>query len=260
MTERRMKRIFRHNGKVLIVAMDHGLIDGPCKGLEDPGKTITLVAEGGADAVLVPYGVAHHFTKELAPLGLIMRTDGGPCKLGDPNTNAPLFFTLEAALRIGADALAVSAFPGGKTEVKSLENLAEAAREAHRWGMPVMAEMVPGGFDSAPELRSAENVALASRVGVDLGADFIKTPYAKGFEKVINGCYKPVVILGGAKKGSEQMMLADIYEAVKAGASGVAIGRNIFQADDPKRMTQAVVAILHHDATVAEAMSILEGK
>ena len=96
------------------------------------------------------------------------------------------------------------------------------------------------------------------RVGAELGADFIKTPYAPGFERVADTCYVPVVILGGAKRGSERDMLADVKKAVEVGGAGVAIGRNIFQAENPTAMTAAVAAILHQDASVDEAMNILE--
>jgi DhnA family fructose-bisphosphate aldolase class Ia len=66
-----------------------------------------------------------------------------------------------------------------------------------------------------------------------------------GFAAVTAGCYVPVVVLGGAKRGNEQAMLADIRAAMAAGAAGVAIGRNIFQAEDPTAMTAAVAEIVH---------------
>lgn len=258
LTERRMNRIFRPDGRVLIVAMDHASMEGPCKGLEDPGKTIEKVAAGGADAVLTTYGVARHFARQLAPLGLILRSDGGSTILGKMEGPGALFYGIEEALRLGADALAVSGFPGSDKESESLENIATLAREAHAWGLTVMAEMVPGGFDSAPEFRTVENIALAARVGDELGADFIKTPYVDGFERVIQSCYTPVVILGGAKRGQERDMLADIKKAIESGASGVAIGRNIFQAENPQAMTAAVAAIVHGNASLDEAMAILQ--
>ena len=87
----------------------------------------------------------------------------------------------------------------------------------------------------------------------------IKTPYVPGFEAVTCTSYVPVVILGGAKRGKERDMLADIKSAVDVGASGVAIGRNIWQSEDPIAMTAAVAAILHKHASVDEAMQILEG-
>ncbi len=258
LTERRMNRIFRADGRVLIVAMDHASMEGPCKGLEDPGKTIEKVVAGGADAILTTYGVARHFSRQLAPVGLILRSDGGSTIMGKMDGPGSLFYGVEEALRLGADALAVSGFPGSDKESESLENIATMARDAHAWGLAVMAEMVPGGFDSAPEFRTVENIALSARVGNELGADFIKTPYTAGFERVVSSCYTPVVILGGAKRGKERDMLADIKQAIESGASGVAIGRNIFQSENPQAMTAAVASIVHGNASLEEAMAILQ--
>jgi DhnA family fructose-bisphosphate aldolase class Ia len=245
-------------GGALIVAMDHGLLDGPCQGLERPAEVIARVIEGGADAVLTSYGIARRFARELAPLGLILRADGGLTSLGHAEGPGALLFGVREALSLGADALAVSAFPGSPQEEASLRHLAQVVGEAHAWGLPVMAEMVPGGFDSPPEYRTQASIALAVRVAAEMGADFVKTPYVAGFEAVAAGCYVPVVILGGAKRGSERAMLADIKAAVDAGGAGVAVGRNIFQAADPAAMTAAVAAILHHNASVDEAMAIIE--
>lgn len=258
LTTRRLNRIFRPDGRALIVPMDHGLFDGPCKGLEQPGETIARVVAGGADAVLTTYGLASHFARELAPIGLILRADGGTTSLGMGEGPASIFFGVEAALRLGADALAVTAFPGADNEAATLENLATVIDAAHTWGLPVLAEMVPGGFDSGPEHRSQASIALSARVGAELGADFIKTPYVAGFEAVTSTCYVPVVILGGARRGQERDMLVDIKAAVDAGGAGVAVGRNIFQADDPAAMTAAVASIVHQGASVDEALGVLE--
>jgi DhnA family fructose-bisphosphate aldolase class Ia len=260
LTERRLNRIFRPSGRALIVAMDHGLLDGPCKGLENPAATLSKIVAGGADAVLTSYGVARNFARELASIGLILRVDGGATSMGQTDGPSSLFYQVEEALRLGADAIALNGFPGAPNEQASLENIARAVQRSHPWGVPVLAEMVPGGFDSAPEWRSLENIALSVRVAAELGADFVKTPYVSGFEAVTSTCYVPVVILGGAKRGSERDMLADIKAAVDAGGAGVAIGRNIFQADDPAAMTAAVAAILHDGASVDEALDIMEAQ
>jgi class I fructose-bisphosphate aldolase len=254
---RRMKRIFAPDGRTLIVAMDHGLLDGPCKGLENPGKTIEKIVAGGANAVLTSYGVARHFASELSGIGVILRSDGGATSLTKGSSPSAITFSIEDALRLGADALAVSAFPGSKIETETLQNLAHISSEAHAWGLPVLGEMVPGGFDSPPEMRTAHSVALSSRVGSELGADFIKTPYVQNFDEVICTSYVPVVILGGAKRGMERDMLVDIKAAIDVGAAGVAIGRNIWQSENPTAMTAAVAAIIHHNATVEEALEIL---
>jgi len=256
MTTRRLNHIFRPDGRALIVAFDHGLISGPTKGMEQPQATLEKIVAGGADAILTSYGVATRFAATLAPLGLILRLDGGGTSLGEMGPGAQ-FYTVEDALRLGADAVAISAFPGGANEVETLHIMAQVVGQAHPWGLPVMGEMVPGGFDSAPEFRTAENIALAARVAAELGVDWVKIPYAEGFGYVNETCYVPAVILGGAKKGSERLMLEDIRKALDAGAQGVAIGRNIFQADDPRAMTAAIVALIHEDASVDDAMDIL---
>jgi class I fructose-bisphosphate aldolase len=257
-TIRRINHIFRPDGRALIVAMDHGLIDGPVKGLEDLGKTIAKIISGGADAVLTSYGIAMRYAKELARIGLILRADGSSTSMVKIDGASSLFYGVEQALRLGADALAISGYPGGAKEVESLKNIAAAVCEAHARGVPVLAEMVPGGFNSPAEMRTLDNIALSVRVGAELGADFIKAPYTAGYELVTQNCYVPVVILGGAKRGKERDMLVDIKAALAAGASGVAIGRNIFQAERPEAMTAAVAAIVHGNASVDEAMRILE--
>ena len=256
---RRLNRIFRPDGRALIVAFDHGMIDGPTKGMEKPGAALEKIVAGGADAILTTYGTATRFAQEIASVGLIMRLDGGGTKLGTMGQGG-LFYAIEDALRLGADAVAISAFPGAPDEADSLQRLAQIVGQAHAWGVPVMGEMVPGGFDSPAEMRTAESVAIAARVGAELGADWLKIPYTAGFAQVAAGCYAPTVILGGAKKGSERTMLENIRSALDASAVGVAIGRNIFQADDPQAMTAAVAALIHENATIDEAMGILNSK
>jgi DhnA family fructose-bisphosphate aldolase class Ia len=255
---RRLNHIFRANGRALIVAFDHGMLDGPARGMEQPGQVLAQIVKGGADAILTTYGMATRFAKEIAPLGLILRLDGGGTKLGKMEGPGAQFYTINEALRLGADAVAVSAFPGSAKEEATLETLAHVTSAAHAWGLPVMGEMVPGGFDSGPEFRTPESIAISARVAAELGADWVKIPYTPDFEQVIRGCYVPAVILGGAKKGSERTMLETIKASILAGGAGVAIGRNIFQADNPAGMTAAVAAILHQHASVDEAMAILQ--
>lgn len=259
MTTRRLNRIFAEDGRTVIIALDHGLIDGPCEGFEDPAATIAAVVAGGADAILTSFGIAERFAAELSGVGLIVRSDGAETNLGSHSTGSlPRFFGPEDALRIGADALVVTAMPGSDKEAGTLETLAHVAAESHRWGLPVLGEMVPGGFDSSPETRGADAIALAARLGAELGADFIKAPYCDDYQTVTSSTFAPVVILGGAK-GDEQLMLSNIHAAIGAGAVGVAIGRNVFQADDPTAMTRSIVAIVHDNASVDTALSILQG-
>ena len=197
MTRRRLRRIFRPDGRTLIVACDHGMISGPDRGIERLGDTLQRVIAGGVDAVMASYGTASRFEDLLAGVGLVLRIDGAGTVLGPMDGPGAQFYTVEDALRLGADALCVTAFPGSRHEEATLEVLARVIRQAHAWGLPVMAEMVPGGFDSGPEFRTLRSVSVAARVAAELGADWVKTSYAPGFEQVVATCYVPVVVLGG---------------------------------------------------------------
>ena len=258
MASPRLDNIFGPDGRAVIIALDHGLIDGPCPGFERPGETISAIVAGGPDAILTSYGIASNFAAELDPVGLILRSDGSESNLGTPSTGSVgQFFGVEEALGVGADALAVTALPGSPAEADTLRNLARTIGEAHCGHLPVMAEMVPGGFDSPPELRGPEAVAFAARLGAELGADFIKAPYCEDYARVTSSTFVPVVILGGSK-GAEADTLANIRAALDAGAAGVAMGRNVFQSKNPTAMTRAVVAVVHADASVEQALAILD--
>jgi fructose-bisphosphate aldolase, class I len=255
MDTRRLNHIFDTDGRALIVAMEHAAIFGPGKGTENPAETIRQVVAGGANAVMASFGIIRQFVKELAPVGVILRSDGAPTILG-PDVPAPVWFGVEEALRLDADGICISAFPGHHSEQQSLDNLARIAREAHKWGLALQGEMVPGGMTAGPDARTVESVALAARLGCELGADWVKVPYVDGFARVIRGCYKPVVILGGSKRGSTLEVFTEVRAALDAGAAGVTMGRNIWESDDPQAMTAALAALIHEDASVDAAMAI----
>ena len=257
MVTRRLNRIFQANGHTLIVACDHGMISGPDKGIENMESTLAQVIEGGVDAVMASYGTATRFAQKLARVGLVLRLDGGGTKLGPMTGPGAQFYTVEDALRVGADAVCVSAFPGSPIEEPTLEVLARVIRQAHAWGVPVMAEIVPGGFDSGPEFRTAESVSISARVAAELGADWVKIPYVDGFRQVVESCYVPVVVLGGPTKGDLRQTLEMVKAAMLAGAVGGAIGRNIWQADQPARMAAALASLIHENAEVDEVLKIL---
>ena len=115
MTRRRLRRIFRPDGRTLIVACDHGMISGPDRGIERLGDTLQRVIAGGVDAVMASYGTATRFEGLLADVGLVLRIDGAGTVLGPMDGPGAQFYTVEDALRLGADALCVTAFPAPAT-------------------------------------------------------------------------------------------------------------------------------------------------
>ncbi|MEJ2667530.1 MAG: hypothetical protein P8Z81_10605 [Deinococcales bacterium] len=254
--KRRLQRIFREDGRALIVAMDHGSYMNVLPEAADPGKIIDDVREAGADALLTTVGIASTFSERIGPMSLILRIDGSGSTL-DKSFEFDQRFSVEGALRLDADAVAAMGFPG-VNQGQTLHNLATIASECVEWSMPLLAEMMPGGFD--PSFHTPENITLASRIGVELGADIIKTTYTgdpESFRALTAGVFAPVVVLGGSKRDTEKELLAMVREAILAGASGVAVGRNVWQHPNAGGIVRALSRVIHEDATVEEAMAEL---
>jgi len=258
---RRMNQIFRENGKTLIVAMDHAALFGMMGGLERPGEVIRQVRSGGADAILTTYGVSKQFVEEIGDMGLVLRVDGGLSALAKERGPLHLVYQVQDALRLGADAVGAMGMPGSRFESQMLPYLSELIGQCEEWNMPVMAEMLPGGFENPAELWTPENIGHACRIGAELGVDFIKTAYSgdvDSFRSIVEQVYVPIVVLGGSKSGEPRELLENVHGAMQAGASGVACGRNIYQYEEPEKMVRAVAAIIHSDAAVDDALDLLK--
>ena len=250
---RRLGNIFRDDNKVVIVAMDHGLGLDVLPAMDNTSEILSSIVKGGADAVLIGYGMARSFVEELKGTGLILRVDGGNSSLSSFQTGNRMLDS-EDALREGADCLACMGFPGAVNEVDTLINVSELAAEAHYWGLPLLAEMLPGGFSPKPE-KTVESVRLAARIGAELGADIIKTSFVgtvNEFRTIVEGCFKPLIVLGGAKVKNLQDLFELVEKAMEAGARGVAIGRNVWKHPDPGAVTSALVEIVHDERSASE--------
>ncbi|GIT01040.1 MAG: hypothetical protein CM1200mP26_27520 [Acidimicrobiales bacterium] len=164
MTTRRLNRIFAADGRTVIIALDHGLIDGPCEGFVNPAATISAVVAGGADAILTSFGIAERFAAELGSVGLIVRSDGAETNLGTPSTGSlSRFFGPTDALRIGADALVVTAMPGSDKEASTLETLPARNRRSTPLGPSRSRGDGAGRFQRGPQRKQGHRSHRARR-------------------------------------------------------------------------------------------------
>ena len=241
----RLHRIFSRDKKAVVIAMDHGLPGmRPLGNLSNPGRLIDQIAAGGADAILTTPGIAARFADHFGRLGLIVRLDGAVTTLGEDFSGMRLIASVEDALRLGADAVAVMGFCGTPDERDSVETLGQVAIECRRLGIPLLAEMLPLGFAAKPDV---SQLALAARIGAEMGADIVKLKYGgppEAYREVTETCFAPVLVLGGGARSPDDV-LQEIRDAVRAGASGVAIGRNVWQHGDVGKMTRSIVEIVH---------------
>ncbi len=242
----------------MIIAMDHGLALDVLPELADVGTVLSSIIRGGADAVLLSYGVAQKYGEILKGTGLIVRLDGGSTCLSN-RPGGSLLYSVEDALRLGADGVACMGFPGAENEGETLGNLAQVAAECSYWQVPLMAEMLPGGFAPDPS-NTLENIKLVSRIGAELGAHIIKTTFAGSqgeFREVVTGCFSPVVVLGGDKTNDIKGLFKTIEQALAAGAAGVAIGRNVWKSREPERITRALVELVHNQKKADQALALI---
>ena len=249
---RRMKRLFRDNSRTLIVAKDHaGFMDKPLKGMDDAESAIRKVVSGGADAIMTTYGTAQRCADAIGSAGLLLSVDTNVNTVG---------YAVEQALRLGADGLKCMVYPWMDSDPDSLLHSACLAAECEKWGMPFLAETIPGGFSGGPEMKTPEKIAAGARVGAESGADYIKTFYTgdpKSFKVVVNNSSVPVVILGGDKMDTDRDLLETVRGAMDAGAAGVAMGRNIWSHADPEAITAGIAAVIHENASADNALKLL---
>lgn len=256
---RRMKQIFQKNNRTIIVPMDHGVTTGPIQGIINMQQTINQLVKGGVDAVIVHKGVVK--TVDDINTGLIVMLNG--ISNLTPNMNNKIqVCSVREATRIGADAVAIHINVGTQDEDKMLANLGKVAEECDNFGLPLLAMMYPRGPKITNE-HAVEAVAHAARVGAELGADIIKTNYTgtiESFKQVTESCPVPVLIAGGPKCESVGELLRTTSDALKAGAAGLSMGRNVFQYDDQVLIVKALSAIVHKGVSIEQAQKILGEK
>ena len=242
----RLGRIFAADQKTVLIALDHGSAGFfPLGGLQDPGRLLPEVIANGADAILTSPGIARLCAHQFGRVGLVLRIDGGPSAHTLEWERIKLVLSIEDALRLGADAVIMMGIVGAPGETETLSNLWHVAAECHAWGLPLIAEMLPGGF-KAREV-TIEQIAAAARLGAELGADVIKIRHQgspEEYRAVIEACFRPVIILGGSKQPPDQLAL-QVRDALAAGAAGVAVGRNVWQDPNPGEVTRILKEAVH---------------
>ena len=250
--QNRLSRIIKPNdGRAVMLAVDHGYFLGPTESLEVPRKTIQPLLKY-CDSLMLTRGVLRTSVDARFPVPVVLRVSGGSSIIGQDLSNEKITTSVRDALRLNVSALALSIFVGAKYEHNSLVNLGNLVNEAEEYGIPVLAVTAVG-----KELakRDARYLSLSCRIAAEFGAHIVKTYYCDHFEKVVESCPVPIIIAGGPKL-EERKALELTYNAVKAGAVGVDMGRNIWQSKHPVPMIRAVRAIVHGGHNVNEAYDL----
>ena len=249
----RLARIFNpETGRTVMLAIDHGYFQGPTTGLERIDLNIVPLMPY-ADAIMLTRGILRTTVPASLTKPIVMRCSGGPSVLNELS-DEHLAVDIEDAIRMNVAAITLQVFIGGEFESRSVHNMTRLVDMGMRYGIPTMAVTAVG----KDMVRDVRYFRLACRICAELGAQIVKTYYVpEGFETITASCPIPIVMAGG-KKMPELDALTMAYNAIQQGASGVDMGRNIFQSDAPKAMIQAVHKVVHENLKPKEALKLYE--
>jgi class I fructose-bisphosphate aldolase len=250
----RLARLFADDSRRLFgVAVDHFVGYGNVRegGLADLPQALDRVMTARPDSVTMLQGTAKHLWPRYAGRAALIIQ--GVCFTVDDRVRE-IVATPEDAVRLGADALALAIPVRGDTEGRYLRMVADAVREAARFEMPTVAHIYPRSFDGGPHIEFVpDQIAWAVRCGIELGVDVIKVGYPgeeAAFAEIIRSCPVPVVVAGGPKADTLEESLEQLAAAIRCGARGAVIGRNIWGNQDPAGAALAHKAIIHTGASM----------
>ena len=244
-TARRMRlhRLFRvGDGNLFVMPLDHSITLGPLGTARGMDRLVGDASRSGVDAVVLHKGRLRwidprHFTD----LSLIVHISASTIHAPDPTAKV-LVASVEEAVRLGADAVSVHLNLGSAQESRQMADVAAVADACDRWNVPLMAMVYPPG-PTTPDA-----VAHAAAVAVDLGCDIVKTAWAGSVSTmadVVRSCPIPVLTAGGLRMAGPDAVAEHVAEVMASGARGVAMGRNVFEADCPATVMRRVRAIVH---------------
>lgn len=245
---RRLGRLFHPvSGRAVVLPLDHGVGEGMLPGLEAVGSLLHLLGGRGVQGVVLNKGPARALGAGVPlSVNVIVQLSGGT-KHALPAYGRTVVCSVGEALRLGADAVSLQINIGNDQEDRMLADFGAMADEAHQAGLPVLAIIAPRGGHIVNEL-DPSLISHCIRLGSELGADITGVPYSgdpESFSEAVEASGTPVLVTGGPGRGDQSRLLALMDEALRCGAAGLCVGRNIFQNPDPGQALDQVLELAH---------------
>lgn len=258
----RLNRLFSHPSRRLCsVAVDHfiGYGSGLPPAIESIAATLKAIVAGEPDAVTMHRGIAASCWLPYAGrIPLIMQSTL-------LRADEPDFYqiaTVEDAVRMGADALAMVAFVRGANELDYLKNITDCVSEGARYEMPVIVHIYPRRYadDKVGISFEPEDIAWAVHCAVECGVDVVKVPFcndAEAYRQIMDNSPLPVVAAGGPQTETFSEALEMLQQVVGSGARGAVVGRNVWSAPDITAAVRAIKAVVHDEKIPADVVAAM---
>lgn len=244
-------RVMRDN-KALILAYDQGMEHGPIDFNEesvDPNYILEIALQGRYSAVVVGKGIAAHYYQTnkhyYQKIPLILKLNG-KTRFHRDDPFSPLNCTVEEAAYLGAVAVGYTVYVGSPREHLMIREFGEVVREARKYRLATIGWMYPRGHlikEETPEI-----TAYAARIGMELGADMVKVKYTgdrSTLSWVVKSAGRTKVVVSGGVKKDKSKFLEEVQSVMHAGAAGIAVGRNVWQSEDPMGVTTELKNIVY---------------
>jgi len=251
------------DGNALILAYDHGLEHGPVDfepvpETMDPETVFEVGTHDAVTAMAVQKGVAEAYYPSYEDDVTLLAKLNGTSNLWMGEPDSSVNWSVEYAEELGADAVGFTVYAGSNHEVEMFEEFRRAQEAAREREMGVVMWSYPRG-QGLKDDTSPDTIAYATRIGLELGADVAKVKYPgsrEAMEWAVDAAGETKVVMSGGSKTSDEAFLSTVEDAMAGGASGLAVGRNVFQREDPIGILDALEAVIFDGATAAEALEL----
>ncbi|MBX8640761.1 MAG: hypothetical protein KIY10_04095 [Thermoplasmata archaeon] len=238
--EHRMKRLFGRRGKLLVMAMDHGIPYGEVFG-DNTIEDLLKFSAGQVDAVILNRGIVEDCSKNLLNKFELIFKLNGITKYSDDPYNLVMLSSVEEALSYDPAAVSYELYLGGRHEHERLGELGRVIGDCRRFDIPLISHIYPDEEKKDPEI-----ISHCIRLGQEIGSDVIKTFFYRGMNKQISRITRPVIIAGGPKMDDPSDAVRYVEEALKEGAAGIAMGRNLWGwGEDTQRVVGKIAKLVH---------------
>lgn len=232
----------------MFLAYDQGFEHGPIEFNDknvDPLNIIEIAQKGKFTGVVFQKGIAEKYKKEIkaSKVPLIIKLNGKTNLLkGEAVSRQEC--SVKEAVKLGADAVGYTIYFGSKFENEMIKEFGNIEEEAHAAGLAVILWAYPRGKNVK---ENGKTMAYAARVGLELGADVVKIGYfgsVKDLKWAVKSAGRCKVVIAGGKKTKGMKFINMVNDIMKAGAAGLAVGRNIWQDKQPVEVAKSVREVI----------------
>ncbi|MDG6910062.1 MAG: aldolase [Nitrososphaerota archaeon] len=239
---------FLKEGRSMLLAYDQGLEHGPSTDFDDrnvdPSFIMDVASKGKFNGVVFQKGTAERYYDGRVPL--IVKVNGKTAlPKGEPISRQVC--SVQHAVSLGAKGVGYTIYLGSGLESEMLAEFGRIQEEAHERGIAAIAWIYPRGA-AVQNDTSKEIVAYAARTGLELGADAVKIKYTgdpASFSWAVKSAGGARVFMsGGPKAPTDDDFLKQVKGVIEAGGTGLAVGRNVWQNQDPLAMADKLRKVI----------------